>query len=68
MSRRVLLLTNNRTGSTAAQELPIDLPVEFVTLFASTMNVPLDTVWQVVEIPDEINGRDTTRFAEQSVL
>lgn len=63
--RRVLLLTNDRTGATAAQELPHDLSTEYITLFASTLSVPVDTVWQVVEIPDTVNGRDTTRYAEQ---
>lgn len=60
-----LVLVTRRPRSFAAQELPEHDPMPSIERIVSIMRDTHDVTWQIVRVPDHINGRDVTRYAEE---
>lgn len=64
MTRYALVVTYTDNDNIAVQEIPARHAVQFVERFVSAFVPSSRRVWRCVEIPDDINGRDVTRYAE----
>lgn len=62
MTRRVLVVTNG--SGFMAQELPAHDEQRAIERIVECVRPRADAVWQVIEVPDDVHGRDVTRYAE----
>lgn len=61
---RVLVIRRERSFS--AQELPDENPGRWIERVISITHPFSDAIWQIIEVPDNIRGRDVTRYAEDA--